>query len=755
MEKSITAISDVRGKDIGFLRGLIIGIISLGLSFTALFGKPAPLAVPLMCGLSGFECLFAFAGAAAGLILSVSFGASIPYIIAMIAITALKFLIGERRSGLTNMVYTLVSGVSVLVSNIITSDEIHDIFVSVIFAVISSVAAYCTLRVAQGLENIREEIEKDGFILAVSLLFMLLTASLTNINIAVFNAGIFLSSLAVLYISDSGVSGKTAVCGILSAAAASLGNPAFALPSVVISVSAPVIIFFQRCGKITRGCAFIFTVGLGMFLTGVTEESAVTAASAAAAGIVYMTVPERLLPSYNNRIRNEIIKAPRPFAAFGRKLDNMGEAVESMKTAVMKTAEALDSESTKDISWVYTSASDDVCGSCRNNMYCWGTKYNDTADTMNKAVAIMKNGSFMDERTLEGIMREDCDNRQELAAALNKRYMMYCTAENSSRKVREMRSVLTSQLSATEMMLKRMGEELSENEIFDIKLSEKAEVVLKDFGISDATATALTVNGRLTIDAYGESEEEIDLERLADTLSFNLRKEFDLPQISENKNKLHITISERAMYNAHIKAYQRNKAGNKQNGDTWDCFNDGNGNIYMIISDGMGSGSRARIDSTFACSMLSRLLKAGVDMEASLEMINTSLMVKSGDESFATLDVCRINLSSGDVLLYKAGGSSTFIRCGGKFAEVRGVGLPLGVNYHADYGGKMFTVASGDIVLMTSDGAEINKEWLEQLMLRDKNPDLDKIVETIGEALRLNHREEDDDITVLGVKITK
>ena len=755
MEKSISELSDVRGRDIGFLRGLIIGIISLILSCASLFGKAAPLTVPLMCGISGFECLFAFTGGAAGLIITVGFEASIPCIIAMITVTALKFLLGDEYGSVKTILLTAVSGTSVLASGIITAKSGYDILISIVFGGISAVCTYCTLRVVNGMERLREESEKDGFILSLSLLFMVTAASLTAINLWIFNAGVFLAALAVLYVSDSGISGKTAVCAILSSAAITVGNPAFAMPSLIISLSAPIIIFFQRCGKITRACAFILTVGAGMLITGITEESAVSAATAAAAAIIYIALPEQYLPLYNYRLKSDISKAPRPFAAFGRRLDNMGAAVEDMKSAIIKTAEALDSENKKDISWVYTSACDDVCGGCKNNMYCWGKKYNDTADVMNKAVGRLKSGSFMDENALSALMTEPCDNMDKLAAALNRRYMMYCTAENSTRKVKEMRNILTSQLSATEMMLKKMGEELSENEIVDLKLSEKAEAVLSDMGIENAAATAVTINGRLTIDAYGKTEEEIDREKLADLLSFNLRKEFDLPQVSENGGSLHITISERAMYNAQIKAFQKSKSGNRQNGDIWDCFNDGNGNVYMIISDGMGSGSRARIDSAFACNMLSRFLKAGVDMEASIEMLNSSLMVKSGDESFATLDVCRINLTTGEVLLYKAGGSSTFIRCGGSFAEVKGVGLPLGVNYHADYGGKIFTVGAGDVVIMTSDGAEIDKDWLEQLMLRDKNPDLGKIIETVGEALRLNGRDETDDITVLGVKITK
>ena len=57
---------------------------------------------------------------------------------------------------------------------------------------------------------------------------------------------------------------------------------------------------------------------------------------------------------------------------------------------------------------------------------------------------------------------------------------------------------------------------------------------------------------------------------------------------------------------------------------------------------------------------------------------------------------------------------------------------------------------------MTSDGAEINTSWLEQLLLREKNADLEKIVSTVGEALKLSSkRDYCDDITLIGVKITK
>ena len=258
------------------------------------------------------------------------------------------------------------------------------------------------------------------------------------------------------------------------------------------------------------------------------------------------------------------------------------------------------------------------------------------------------------------------------------------------------------------------------------------------------------------IDAYGSDSSLFSVENIAKKLSFALRREFDPPMVLDTENNVHLTLSERSRYDAEIKIFTRSKSGKAKSGDCHECFNDGRGNVYMILSDGMGSGSRARIDSAFSCNMLSRMLKAGIDFDASIEMLNTSLLVKSADESFATLDVCRINLVTGEISLYKAGSASTFVRCGNEFAQLKGEGVPLGVELSAEYSEKQFTAAEGDVIIMTSDGCDIDKKWLCGLVMRDKHPDLDAIIDTVGEALRLDaEKGKEDDITVIGVKIIK
>jgi stage II sporulation protein E len=177
----------------------------------------------------------------------------------------------------------------------------------------------------------------------------------------------------------------------------------------------------------------------------------------------------------------------------------------------------------------------------------------------------------------------------------------------------------------------------------------------------------------------------------------------------------------------------------------------------------MGSGSRARIDSAFACGMLVKLLRAGIGLPSSLEIINNSLLVKSSDESFATLDICRIDLYSGKTELFKAGAAASYIRCNKKLTKAEGCGLPVGIGHKAVYERKSFTIGNSDMVIMASDGAELNEKWLaHELNNAGKDSaDMNETAKILAMTARYASGDEsgdksrEDDISVIAVKLVK
>jgi hypothetical protein len=115
------------------------------------------------------------------------------------------------------------------------------------------------------------------------------------------------------------------------------------------------------------------------------------------------------------------------------------------------------------------------------------------------------------------------------------------------------------------------------------------------------------------------------------------------------------------------------------NGDTVREFSDGFGNEYVIISDGMGHGARARVESAMTTSILSRLIRGGAEPIAALKLTNILLRAKSDAEMLSTVDLMCFNRYENTVRLFKMGSSVTFLQSDGIIKEYRSKTLPLGI----------------------------------------------------------------------------
>lgn len=145
------------------------------------------------------------------------------------------------------------------------------------------------------------------------------------------------------------------------------------------------------------------------------------------------------------------------------------------------------------------------------------------------------------------------------------------------------------------------------------------------------------------------------------------------------------------------------------------------GRLLAVLSDGMGSGERAAAESRRTIRLIRTFLEAGLDSARSLEAINALLQLQMG-ELFATVDLCLIDLQSGEVSLSKLGACSSLLLSGGRTRILPGGHLPIGILEKITPGEQRFVMRPGDTLILCSDGVaddlrEGQAAWLAERAL--------------------------------------
>lgn len=139
-------------------------------------------------------------------------------------------------------------------------------------------------------------------------------------------------------------------------------------------------------------------------------------------------------------------------------------------------------------------------------------------------------------------------------------------------------------------------------------------------------------------------------------------------------------------------------------GDNYSFYEGEDGKMTVILSDGMGSGEKASRDSERVIELTERLLEAGFRKETAVQMINGALAASGQEENMSTLDVCDMNLYTGECEFIKVGAACTYIKRGRLVDRLSSQSFPLGVFGQMEPEVMYRTLENGDYVIMLSDG---------------------------------------------------
>jgi stage II sporulation protein E len=735
------------------------------LSGAEFFGRSSPLATAMVAGLSGLPCMAGFVGGVLGFLLKGGEAGALnansgelSQIASMMAVGAFRLVFCWRSAKWSNTVSVILSGMTVACLTAASAARPFDYFVAGAFGLVAAAgtAAFTYLRAhaAQTEPHASRVMQGGKWRLSLWLVCALGLSALSTLTATVvipFNVGVIVICVLTLAFA----AGKQPA-GAAFAATTGIGLAAAdsAMTGIALSVVAAGMLSALCRDKRLGAAAFLpgfvlCSVALGW------NEGAVVLPSVCVACLIAAVLPVEIPVQ---ALREPVLKKGANLAdVFAHRLRQTGRSLSEVKTAIEKTAQALDTDTQADVSAVYIRASDEVCRTCRHNMICWGGEYNETAKGMCGIVDILRRGDMPTAYDFSDNLRIRCERTEQMLRTINAFYREHVAKRAAKRKVLQMRAVLTAQLTSTERIMDAMAEEFAADGAapVDEAASHAFEKLLRGFGLTDVKGVVREKNGRIFAEGYGRGTLHCTAVQLGEVMEQTLLRDFDLPEIAVAGGEYCITAFERAAFTAEIGAHQIAKGKEKYCGDCFDSFTNAKGQAYIILSDGMGSGSRARVDSAFACGMTAKLLRAGVTVQCAAEVVNNALCVKSDDESFATLDICEIDLFTGKVEVYKAGGAPTYVKCGRKITKLEGGGIPAGVKQIPTIGRQSFTAGENDMILMVSDGAELDEQWLGRQIARDQT-DMNALAQSLAGAARYaSEKGRGDDVSVIAIKLEK
>lgn len=146
------------------------------------------------------------------------------------------------------------------------------------------------------------------------------------------------------------------------------------------------------------------------------------------------------------------------------------------------------------------------------------------------------------------------------------------------------------------------------------------------------------------------------------------------------------------------------KETEKISGDNYAFFETNAGNLTAVLSDGMGSGDKACVDSTMVVELMEKFLEAGFQTEMAIQMINSALLTGEDNANMSTLDLCSLDLYSGECRFVKVGSACSYIKRQHLVNRISSGNLPLGVFQKPDMEIVGRELMDGDYVIMVSDG---------------------------------------------------
>ena len=386
-----------------------------------------------------------------------------------------------------------------------------------------------------------------------------------------------------------------------------------------------------------------------------------------------------------------------------------------------------------------------VCRQCKKSEYCLNARKSDTVIEIKEASEEMLLKGNVSE--LPSGLKARCIRPVELIGAMN---------EANERTVPTEEDGASELFKSVSVMLEDMARDVRNLPEFDERVEREARDVL-----SARLGTVTFIACRKTRDSHEltvsmrENRAKLS-DDICNALEAGTNVAYRCLKGGSDKNGGYTgTFAPMPKYAIEPFALRQCKKGNSVCGDSFTFGYIGGNRFLGAISDGAGSGERAKKESESTLALLESFSETHLSREKVFKTMNRLMLLKGESEDYSTVDVAELDLDGGIMYWTKIGAVPGYILRGGRAERLEAGALPMGIVSKINPVTQKRLIQEGDVIVMVSDGISDrlnvgNEDGIREI-LEGKSGGIKEICHEIME--KAGGKDALDDMTVLAMEV--
>ncbi len=466
--------------------------------------------------------------------------------------------------------------------------------------------------------------------------------------------------------------------------------------------------------------------------------------------LIFVFMPSKLLQKSDS---GDVITEPNPIAIplqakeISTAVNNLGECI----NAVRNTLRPMTELSLKDT--VFSSVQR-VCEKCDIKDSCINS-IREKKNDIYSSIEIALNENNFSVSIFPENFTEACYKNDEIFSAIKQGFFLYNSQKNSQNKIRKFQEITGNQFKSFGSILDGLCSTAINGGAVTSQHSVECERCAEEFSLKLKSARLCTnkAGQEYYTLSFLKPDENFNVTLLTQRLCKQIGAKLSFPTLVQKDDVYSLIFKKKEQLSFEISAATRSANPNSVSGDYYRSFCDSFSRQNIILSDGMGTGSRAAIDSAFTCETLCNLLKAGLDVKTAISAVNCAMLIKSTDESLSTVDLLIADPILSKIQIFKCGAAPTFVLRQGKAGVIEPESTPIGILQQVDMTKSEISISAGDIILTVSDGVcADNWNWIINELRSRKYDNPTHLAKHILQcALDRKNSRHQDDMTVIAI----